>query len=107
MTGVCETNVNSSALLDNYLHTLINRFFKILPMKESSEQTLNVYMKSLQMELIGCRGVVSVFSEDSTYLSLIAILQYFIDTPDCSVEDTRREVFGAISLCNLLIDKYT
>ena len=101
------TDVEISAdILQNYFKTLINMFFKILPIRESEEPTLEIYMRSLQAELIGCKALIQAVNNDSMFLSLIAILQYLIDEPDCSVEVVKREVFRAISLCNKLRDRY-
>lgn len=96
----------SAAVLDNYLRSLINLFFKILPLKESGERSLETYMKSLQAELLGCNALVEVIHDDSMFLSLASILQYLIDNPDCDVVFVRREVFRAISICNKLREKY-
>lgn len=46
-----------SEVLKNYLDTLVNNFFKILPIKENEEATLDEYMKSLQLELVGCNSL--------------------------------------------------
>lgn len=96
----------NAAVLGNYLRSLINLFFKILPLKESGERSLGTYMRSLQAELLGCNSLVEAVHDDSLFLSLIAILQYLIDNPDCEVPFVRREVFRAISICNKLKDKY-
>lgn len=96
----------SATVLDNYLRSLINLFFKILPLKESGERSLETYMKSLQAELLGCNALVEVIHDDSMFLSLVSILQYLIDNPDCDVVFVRREVFRAISICNKLREKY-
>ena len=96
----------SAAVLDNYLRSLINLFFKILPLKESGERSLETYMKSLQAELLGCNALVEVIHDDSMFLSLASILQYLIDNPDCDVVFVRREVLRAISICNKLREKY-
>ena len=96
----------SAAVLDNYLRSLINLFFKILPLKESGERSLETYMKSLQAELLGCNALVEAIHDDSMFLSLASILQYLIDNPDCDVVFVRREVFRAISICHKLREKY-
>lgn len=104
-----KTTSNASfdaQVLSNYLRTLINLFFKILPIKESNESSLVTYMKSLQAELIGCKELVRAIHEDSLFLSLISILQYLIDNPECSVTEVKREVFRAISICNKLKSRY-
>lgn len=92
----------ASALLRNYFHNLVNQFFKILPMRENGEASLYTYMKSLQSELLGCKEFIPDIRENSSYLTLLAILQYLGDNPACSVAEVKREVFRAISICNKL-----
>lgn len=100
----------SAELLDRYMRSLVDRFFKILPIKESEneygEDSLDAYIRSLQAELLGCKELVVVVNEDPSFMSLINILQYLIDTPECSVRTVKREVFRAISICNKLKAKY-
>ena len=55
-------------LLFHYLDTLVAQFYKILPMRESEEPTVKEFMSSLQVELIGVKGVI-----ESLDLSLIHI----------------------------------
>lgn len=93
-------------ILNNYLRTLINHFFKILPIWESGEGSLSIYMKSLQSELLGCKELIEAIHEDSLFLSLISILQYLLDHPESDVAFVRREVFRAISICNKLKERY-
>lgn len=102
-----SSTVLSNELLNNYLKNLINQFFKILPMREEEEPSLEVYLVSLQTELLGFKELVEALQSDSQYISLLAILQYMIDTPECPVGDVRREVFKAISICNKLRNRYT
>lgn len=92
-------------VLKNYFDTLINNFFKILPIKENEENTLIEYMKSLRSELIGCDSLLRGTRYDSAMLSLISILQYLIEN-DCDVATVKREVFKAISICKKLKTKY-
>lgn len=96
----------STVMLGNYFHTLVNHFFKILPIWESGESSLSIYMESLQAELLGCKELISAIRYDPLLLSLVAILQYFIDHPDCELPVVRREVFRAISICNKLESQY-
>lgn len=104
MTSVGKTI--TSNLLRNYFRNLVNQFFKILPMRENEEDSLCTYMKSLQVELLGCKELIPDIRENSLYLTLLAILQYLIDTPECSVAEVKREVFHAISVCNKLKSTY-
>ena len=102
-------NINAE-IFQNHLRALVNRFFKILPMRENSgdhiEESLTTYMRSFQAELLGCKGLICEIQNDESYLTLIAILQFLIDNPDTTVRTVRREVFKAISLCNKLIAQY-
>lgn len=96
----------SGTMLSEYMRSLVNRFFKILPIRESGEDSLGTYMQSLQLELLGCRELIFAVHEDSEFVSLLNILQYLIDTPECSLVVVKREVFRAISICNKLKAKY-
>ncbi len=96
-----------ATVLNNYFRALINLFFKILPLWEDGESSLTVYMKSLQAELLGCNELLEAIHNDSLFLSLLSILQYLIDTPNCEVSTVKREVFRAISICNKLKARYT
>lgn len=93
-------------LLHNYFRNLVNHFFKILPIREKETESLPVYMRSLQAELLGCKELISAVQYDSCYLTLITILQYLIDNPSCPISDVKREVFRAISICNKLKARY-
>lgn len=104
-----ETTVGmpiEAEVLHNYFRNLVNHFFKILPIREQNEESLTTYMQSLQAELLGCKGLVSAIQNDASYLTLLSILQYLIDNPECTVREVRREVFRAISICNKLKAQY-
>lgn len=93
-------------VLDNYLRNLVNRFFKILPIRESGEPSLISYMESLQGELAGCSEFVNAIHADPAFLSLLSTLQYLIDHREAPVSVYKREVFKSISICNKLKDRY-
>lgn len=96
----------SERAMHNYFSVLVNRFFKILPIREAEEKTLPVYINSLQIEMLGCKEFVCVLQDDANMVTLLSILQYLKDTPDCPVADVKREVFRAISICNKLKARY-
>lgn len=95
-----------AVVLRNYFRALINLFFKILPIWESGESSLDTYMRSLQAELLGCKELIDAIHADPLFLTLIAILQYLIDHPDAEISTVKREVFRAISICNKLKARY-
>ena len=94
-------------LLHNYFDSLVNRFFKILPMREQGEEFLDVYMQSFRNELIGCDSLLADVGIDANIITLASILQFLIDNPDEPVGNVKREVFRAISICNKLKEKYS
>lgn len=103
---ITKYNINiENKLISNYLESLIDRFYKILPMKENCEQTLPRYMESLLRELIGFDKLVSFISYDDRYLTLLSIVQYLIDN-DVDVDIVRTDVFRAINILKKIRKKY-
>lgn len=94
-------SINSETVV-SYLNSLIDRFFKILPMRENNEDTLSVYIRSFQCEIIGCQQLLPSLGSGKQWITLLAILQYITDNPDCPISDVRREVFRAIDICSKL-----
>lgn len=102
-----EDNALPNTLICNYFHSLVNCFFKILPLRESEEDTLEVYIDSLKLEMTGCGELMQDICYDPQYMTLLSILQYFSDHPDCETAVVRREVFRAIRICNKIAQKYS
>ena len=97
-----ETNIGfdvEAISISDYFDKLVNRFFKILPMKEQGENSLSTYIRSMQIEMFGFDSLFNEFKTDNSYITLLSILQYLADNPDADVKDVRREVFRAISIC--------
>lgn len=92
-------------VVQKYLQSLIGRFYKILPIKESGEPSLRKYMDSLQREMIGCQSLIIALNYDELYLSLLSMLQYLIEN-NCNTDIVRCEVFKAIDICKKLQKKY-
>ena len=86
----------------SYINALVNKFFKILPMKEHGDESLGAYMQSFQIELMGCRSALPGIGDNASFVTLIGLLQYLIEHPHCDVKIVRREVFHAIDLCGRL-----
>lgn len=90
--------------LTNYLRNLINKVYKILPMKEEQCVTYNSYLQSLQNELVGCYKLWDVLVDAPQFITIINIIKY-LDTEDYDIAVCRREVFKAIHLIEDLIAK--
>lgn len=98
-TEICNDAIAS------YFGSLINKFFKILPIKEQQCETLNIYIDSLQGEILGGKSFIPEFETNEAYLTLLFILEFLLrEQPDVKV--VKREVFRAIGICNRLKDIY-
>jgi hypothetical protein len=89
----------------NYLGFLIDKVYKILPMKEQNNITLHEYLESLQRELIGNIDLIIKLKEDRNFLSLMSKIQYLIDN---EYDNTicKKEVFSCINIIEKIIKKY-
>lgn len=83
--------------LKSYLQNLINKVYKILPMKEEKCDTLNSYLLSLQNELVGCYKLWTILEDNAQFLSLINIVKY-LSAEEYNETTCKREVFKAIHL---------
>jgi hypothetical protein len=92
-------------LFNNYLKYLINKMFKVLPMKENEVKSLNEYLRSLQIELIGSTELIGVLKNDPQFLSLMNTIQFFIDN-EYDNKTCKREVFKCIHILEDLQKKY-
>lgn len=90
-----------------YFNSLINRFFKILPMRENNEKSLQRYMHGLQRELLGCQRLFPALESCNPFISLLSNLQYLIDTPECSVSDVKCAVFRSINICTRICGHFS
>lgn len=99
----------NNELIGNYFNSLIGMYYKILPLYEKEEKTLRVYMENFRDELEGCGNVIDAIHCDPMYMSLVATLQSLIDgldKDDFAEAKFRQKVFGAISVCKKLSEKY-
>ena len=83
--------------LDGYLQNLIDKVFKILPMKEEQCGTLPSYLRSLESELVGCYKLWDELADEPQFLALINVVNY-LTVEEYDVAVCKREVFKAIHL---------
>jgi hypothetical protein len=85
-------------LYANYLRKLIDKFFKIIPLKEENSPTVDDYMESLILELIGAQDLVSVLNYNPQLLTLISTLRGLM----LNDENYRSEIFKCIQIVKSL-----
>ena len=92
-------------LFENFLHRLVGRFFKIMPLKESNSPTLNLYLQSFKIDLMGCNSVMKATGYNDLFLQLIDVLQFFLEH-DFDNDTCHREVMKCIGIVKLLYEDY-
>ena len=97
----------SREIVNNRVKDLIGQFFKILPLRESESPTLNQYIRSLLREMLGMQSLMLEWHDDGMIMTLVNILQYLADHPECDVPVVKTEVFKAINTVKTLQKKYT
>jgi hypothetical protein len=88
-----------------FLDSMIGKLFKIIKLKDNNVDTINTYISSLQIEFIGGMSLMHELKDDARLVSIISVLQYFIDN-EYDFEVCKREVFKCIDIINKLKNKY-
>lgn len=89
----------------NYFDFLIDRVWKILPMREEGNTDLKKYMESLQRELIGNLHLVEELKYDGDFIKIMNKIEFLINE-EYTHEICRKEVFESISIIETLSDRY-
>lgn len=84
----------------SYMDNLINRVFKILPLKEEKSDTVNAYITSLLYELTGNKELIIYLNNDSRYEAILSNLQKLLSQD----ENYRAIVFNTITLITQIRD---
>lgn len=95
------------SLAAKYINSMVGRFYKILPMWESGDQTVKMYIASLINELSGSVWLIETLRLDSEYMTMISILRWMIELDREDIDDLRREVFHLISICKRISIRYS
>lgn len=93
-------------VLSDYFASLVNKVFKVLPIREREEATLVTYLDSLAIELMGYESLLPSFSEDGEFISILSTVRYLRDNPDLPVPVVKREVFRMIASCKKIEKRY-
>lgn len=88
-----------------YFNFLINKTYKILPLKEENSNTLHLYLESFSRELIGNKDLISVLVNEPQFISVLNTIQYLI-AEDYSIDTCKKEVFKCIRILESINKKY-
>lgn len=91
-------------LCENYFNILINRLYKILPLKEEDSPTVTTYIESLLSEMTGGHKVILILENDGRFLSIINSLEYVRSCDNTSI--CKREIFKCIRIVETLKKEY-
>lgn len=83
--------------IKNYLRVLIDKVYKILPLKEEQCETLPQYLQGLEHELVGCYQLYFELADEPRFLSVLNIIK-FLSTEEYDTATCKHEVFAAINL---------
>lgn len=98
MSNECRLPIKA---LKSYLRHLINKVYKILPMKEEGCKTIKPYLLSLENELIGCYDLWEILDDNPNFTAIINIIEYLL-SEQYDIETCKREVFKAIHLIEIV-----
>lgn len=87
-------------LLTKYVERLVNKIFKLLPLKQESNPTLAEYHTSLMLELNGANSLVLALQNDANFMCLICSLESLLLIEDDKTY--RSKVFELINICKKL-----
>lgn len=88
--------------VENYVKVLINKTYKILPMKEEELPTLKSYIESYLRELIGAH--LFLFNDDNGQVMVLISTMTYLANNDYDVAVCRREVFKCIHILQDIIN---
>lgn len=88
-----------------YFEFLINKTYKILPLKEEKSDTLKSYLESYQRELIGNMDLVPMLVNEPKFITVLNTIQFLI-SEEYSDKVCKREVFKCIRILEEINEKY-
>lgn len=88
-----------------YFEFLINKTYKILPLKEEKSDTLKSYLESYQRELIGNMDLVPILVDEPKFITVLNTMQFLI-SEEYSDKVCKREVFKCIHILEEINEKY-
>lgn len=88
-----------------YFEFLINKTYKILPLKEENSDTLKSYLESYLRELIGNKELIKALVDEPRFVTVLNTMQFLI-SEEYSTSVCKREVFKCINILKEINEKY-
>lgn len=88
-----------------YFDYLINKTYKILPLKEDNSETLKSYLESYLRELIGNKELIGVLVNEPQFITVLNIIQFLI-SEEYSIRACKKEIFRCIHILEEIKSKY-
>jgi hypothetical protein len=88
-----------------YFEFLINKTYKILPLKEEKSSTLISYLESYQRELIGNKELLFVLVDEPQFITVLNTIQFLI-SENYTDDVCKKEVFKCIKILKDINFKY-
>lgn len=88
-----------------YFEFLINKTYKILPLKEEKSDTLKSYLESYLRELIGNKELVEILVDEPRFITVLNTMQFLI-SEEYADKTCRKEVFKCIHILEEINAKY-
>ena len=89
----------------SYFNFLIDKTYKILPLKEENSSTLKSYLESFLRELIGNQKLIALLVDEPQFISVLNIMQFLI-AEEYPVSVCKKEVFKCIHILGEIKNKY-
>lgn len=80
-----------------HLDGLINKLFKIIPLKENNDKNLDRYIDSLCVDLLGSSFTFRELLKNQNYITIVNTIEY-LRVYEYDFVKCKREVFKCISL---------
>lgn len=95
-------NAIPNELFINYMDSLTNRVFKILPMKDDKDKTVDTYISSLLFEMTGEQELIVFLKNDRRYMTVLNKLQGLLSDDS----NYRGVIFDCLSDIGVLKQRY-
>lgn len=88
-----------------YFEFLIDKTYKILPLKEEKSDTLKSYLESYLRELIGNKELITILVDEPKFITVLNTMQFLI-SEDYTDKVCKKEVFKCIRILDEINNKY-